>query len=240
MKVVFVLTCALSTIALGESAIPSAYNRERYEQTFSDSPFAVATPKEEKVEEPANDPLSNLVVTGMGKLDDGRSFVIVQRVGDEGSMRFEGNEKNREGLSVKEVKWGEKWDKSIVVISHEGRSKDVRFKENSTPMAAVAAVPPGGQRGPNPAVNAPPPIVPTGLNPNARTTTVQKQPSITPTIPRPGGNPSFQVPRPGGSTPQGAGFRGGQTLNQGTPAPTGPQPTNGGGSRTRVRQINNR
>jgi hypothetical protein len=238
MKAVFVLTCALSTVALGESAIPSAYNRERYEQTFSDSPFAVATPKEEKIEEPANDPLSNLVVTGMGKLDDGRSFVIVQRVGDEGSMRFEGNEKNREGLSVKEVKWGEKWDKSIVVMSLEGRSKDIKFSEKA-PVVAAAAVPPGGQRGPNPAVNAPPPIVPTGLNTAARTTPVQKQGSITPTIPRPGGNSNFQVPRPGGGGPPGSGFRGGQTLNQGN-QPGTPQPTNGGGSRTRVRNINNR
>jgi hypothetical protein len=237
MKAVLVLTCALSTIALGESAIPSAYNRERYEQTFSDSPFAVATPKEEKVEEPANDPLSNLVVTGMGKLDDGRSFVIVQRVGDEGSMRFEGNEKNREGLSVKEVKWGEKWDKSIVVMSLEGRSKDVKFKENSAPVVAAAAVPPG-QHGPKPGINAPPPIVPTGLNNAARTTTVQKQGSITPTIPRPGGNSNFQVPRPGGGAPQGSSFRGGQTLNQGNQP--GTQPTNGGAPRTRVRSINNR
>lgn len=236
MKAVFVLTCAFSCIALGESAIPAAYNRDRYEQTFSDSPFATATPKEEKVEEPANDPLSNLVVTGMGKLDDGRSFVIVQRVGDEGSMRFEGTEKNREGLAVKEVKWGEDWKKSVVTMSFEGRSKTVNFKENSAPVAAVPPPQPGGGRGPNPGVNAPPPIVPTGLNTAARPTGPQRG-GPAPAIPRPGGS-NIQVPRPGGTMQQGS-FRGGATLNTAAPQ-AAPQPSNGGGPRNRVRSINNR
>ncbi len=229
MKAVLVLTCALSSIALGESAIPTAYTKDRYEQTFSDSPFATATPVEKKEEEPANDPLSNLVVTGMGKLDDGRSFVIVQRVGDEGSMRFEGNEKNREGLAVKDVKWGEKWGQSVVVMSYEGRSKDVKFKENSTPIAAAAPAQPGG-RGPS----APPSIVPPGLNTAARPSTMPKPGSITPTIPRPGGS-TMQVPRPSGGGPSGS-FRGGANLQQG--GATAPQPTNGGAPRQRVRQIN--
>ena len=237
MKAVIVLTCALSSLALGESAIPTAYAKDRYEQTFSDSPFATATPIEKKEEEPANDPLSNLVVTGMGKLDDGRSFVIVQRVGDEGSMRFEGNEKNREGLSVKEVKWGEKWGQSVVVMSHEGRSKDVKFKENSAPV--VAAVPPqaGGGRGGNPQGTQPPSIVPPGLNTAARPTTIQKPGSITPTIPRPGSS-NIQVPRPGGG-PSGS-FRGGTALPQNGMQAAPQQPTNGGAPRQRVRQINNR
>ena len=144
-------------------------------------------------------------------------------------MRFEGNEKNREGLSVKDVKWGERWGQSVVVMSHEGRSKDVKFSENAAPVAAAAPAP--GPRG----AGGAPSIVPPGLNTAARPTTVQKQPSITPTIPRPGGT-GIQVPRPGGSGPSSS-FRGGTVLPQGN-TPQVAQPTNGGAPRQRVRQIN--
>jgi hypothetical protein len=235
--------CALSaiafsrgTIARAESAIPAPYGAERYQQTFTNSPFALATPKEEKVEEVKDSPLNNLVVTGMGKLDDGRDFVIVQRIGDEGSMRFEGNAANREGLSVKQVKWGDSWSKSSVTMAHGSEQKEIKFKENAAIAAAVPSPQPG-QRGAAPGVGAPPPIVPTGLNNAARPAGIPKAPGTASTIPRP--TTGYQVPRPGGGVQLptgGTNFRSGQPMNPGANQPV---PTNGA-SRTRVRSINNR
>ena len=137
MKVFLLVTSALSGLALAESAIPSAFARERYQETLLASPFALATPEEKKVEEKPDSPLNNLVVAGMGKLDNGENFVIVQRIGDERSMRFEGNKPNADGIAVKQVKWAEKWRQSTVVMTHGSEEKAVEFNQS-----AVAAAPP--------------------------------------------------------------------------------------------------
>src|SRR5215207_7023359 len=236
MKAFLLISCALSGVAIAESAIPSAFARERYQETFSASPFALATPDVKSTEEVKDSPLNNLVVTGMGKLDDGRDFVIVQRVGEEGSMRFEGLGKNKEGLAVKQVKWGEKWGQSTVMMAYENEQKEIRFKENSSP--AVAAPPgPGAQmqRGLSPAGNQPPPIIPSGVNGGGRPG-VPKQGITTTGIPRPGG--ATQVPRPGSGAQlqPNSNFRSGQGGSNGNV----PTPTNGGAPRQRIRSINNR
>ena len=238
MKAFLLISCALSGFAFAESAIPSAFARERYQETFSTSPFALATPEPTKVEEVKDSPLNNLNVTGMGKLDDGRDFVIVQRMGEESSMRFEGLGKNKEGLGVKEVKWGDKWEKSVVKMTFGNEEREITFKEKS--MAAVTAppVPQGGQqRGAGPAGAQPPPIIPSGVN-GAGRPGIPKQGATTSGIPRPTG--AMQVPRPGSGVqlPQTGNFRAGQPVN--TPNTNVPTPTNGGAPRQRVRSINNR
>src|SRR2546428_13960219 len=108
MKISLLLTFALSASALAESAIPKPFGKERYDETYAKSPFALATPVE-KAPEPPDNEFANLVVTGIGKLEDGRSYVIVHKVGDDTDMRFEGDAQNHDGYAVKEVKQGEKW-----------------------------------------------------------------------------------------------------------------------------------
>jgi hypothetical protein len=232
MKAVFLITCAMSGYAVAESAIPAAYSRDRYQETFAASPFALATPKDDKPEETKDSPLNNLVVTGMGKLDDGRDFVVVQRIGDEGSMRFEGTEKNKEGLAVKEVKWGDRWGQSKVLMTYQAEQREVKFKDNPPPqVAAVAPAQPGRPVPGRPVPGVKPPsIVPTGLNSAARPNGVPK-PTFNQNIPRP--TNGVIVPRPGGAP---GSFRGHSLNNTGAPN----VPTNGGAPRQRIRTINNR
>jgi len=230
---------------LAESSIPEPYPKERYTDTLSQSPFVLATPPPDDKPD-KNSPLDNIVLTGMGKTDDGRDYVIAQRIGDEGSMKFIGNEPNEQGISVKEVKWADKWSQSNVILKLGSEQKLVEFKKEAPPMIAP---PPGANAGRQPGmVNAPQP-------PNANATTANMAPrpstgggprsnSITPTIPRPGGG-GPQVPRPGGvPLPSGGNnFRGGAQLTQGGAQPAAQPSPNDRSGRMRVRsvpQINNR
>ena len=232
MKASLLLAVAISSSAFAESAIPSAHQRERYQETYASSPFALATPEEKKEEAPPDDAFANLVVTGLGKLDDGRDFVIVRRTGEDTSMRFEGKEP-RDGYSVKEVKWSERWGQSSVVLSKGSKEGTVKFNENLT--APAPPVQTSGGRPPGPGKNTPPPIIPTGINPGNQPTI--KQPGA-PNIPRPT-TAGSQIPRPGGGAQlPGSSFRGGSVA-----PPSGSQPAmtpNSGAPRQRVRTINNR
>src|SRR4051794_36973781 len=108
MKSILLVTCALTGCALAESAIPAAFSKDRYRETFSKSPFVFAA-VELPAAPPPEDHLKDLVVMGMGKLDDGRDFVIVQRSGDTRALRFEGVGQTRDGYGIKAVKWGDRW-----------------------------------------------------------------------------------------------------------------------------------
>lgn len=234
MKAILLAVFAVGASALAESAIPTGFGRERYQDTLTKSPFALATPVEKPVEEEKN-PFDNLLVTGLGKLEDGRDIIWIQRLGEERSMRFEGNDPGPEGYVVKQVKWGERWSDTRVVMAQGDKQGEIKFKENSQPTAG--AMPPGmnpAQRGVNGAGSAPPPIVPTGLNSAARPAAVpQRPPAMAPNLPRP--NSPSVVPRPGAGaqlSPVNT-FRGGTTAQP-------PVPTNGAAPRQRIRQINNR
>jgi hypothetical protein len=222
-----------------ESAIPTAFGKERYDDTTSQSPFVLATPPEPEKEE-AKGPLKDLVVTGIGKLDDGQPLVFVQRIGEDRSMKFTGNEPNDEGLSVKLVKWGENWSKTSIVMRHGSDEAEIKFKDKPEPSGGIAAGGPAGRQqgaGGGP----PPPIVPSLNRPGTigNTGGVQKPQSITPNIPRPSG---VQPGRGGGPIPQpNTSFRGSANLNPtAIPQPNAPQQQNGGAPRVRVRTINNR
>jgi hypothetical protein len=237
MKSLLLLTfVTASSRLLAESAVlPEPFDRSRYQETLAKSPFVLATPPEPAKEEPKDSPLNNLVVTGMGKLDNGREFVLVQRIGDERAMKFEGNDPNGEGIRVKQVKWGERWDKSIVVMTYGTEEREVKFKENPAPVIAQPPTQQGGGRSSGAAVNAPPPIMPTSTAPRPG------MPTTSSGIPRPT-TPTMQVPRPGGGATLQAppSFRG-STVNPGF---NGAQPAagtpNAGAPRQRVRSINNR
>ena len=230
-------------LVLAESAIPEPYPKERYTDTLSQSPFVLATPVDDKEAKPAS-LLDNLILTGMGKVDDGRDYVIVQRIGDEGSMKFIGNEPNDQGISVKEVKWADRWNNSSAVLKYGSLQETVKFKDNPAPAVAMAP-PPGANTGRPPGiVNAPVAPNASGGAPGPRPPTVggpRSASSITPTIPRPG---TPQVPRPGGGVPLPSGnnnFRGGgPQLTQGGAQPANQPSPNGGSGRIRTRSINNR
>jgi hypothetical protein len=148
MKQILVFSLAISGFALAESAIPASFTRERYDGTFAASPFALATPTPPP---PIlrDDPLKDLVVTGLGKLDDGREFVVVQRTGEGKSMRFDSNEPNRDGIAVKRVLWADTWSNSKVVLSHDGQEKVISFDPNPVPPR-VPPPGPGRKNSPRP------------------------------------------------------------------------------------------
>jgi hypothetical protein len=135
MKIILLATCALITRAISEPAIPSAYGTDRYVETFAKSPFvfAVAEPVSTA---PAADHLKDLVVTGLGKLDDGRDFVVVQRAGDSQSMRFEGVGQSHDGFGLEAVKWADRWSESRVIITYGAEKKELKFSEQAVPRVA--------------------------------------------------------------------------------------------------------
>ena len=219
MKALLLLTSvSFPVLALGDSAIPAPFEAARYEETLTNSPFVLATPpaEPEKVEEP-----HNLVVTGMGKLDDGRDYVLIQKLGEERSMRFEGNAPMN-GYSVKKVNWADKWTQSTVVVKPDsGEEITVKFKEQPQQTAALVqnGRPPGAPGVPTPAGSRP-----------------MQAGGMTPTIPRPNSAGMPPVPRPAGGVtlPQPNGVKA-----PGVPPPGGITPT-GGAPRQRVRTIQNR
>jgi hypothetical protein len=146
------LTLMLSAgFVLAESSIPDPYPKERYTGTLSQSPFVLAT-RPENPAPPGPGPLDNIVVTGIGRLDDGRAYVVVQRLGDERSMTFIGSEPNEKGIWVKEVKWADRWPNSSLIMKCGSVEKVVKFNEKTVPLKAP--VPPKNN-GPKPVPKRP-------------------------------------------------------------------------------------
>ena len=149
MKSILLMVIFPAGMVLAEASIAEPYPKERYTGTLSKSPFVLETPPG-KPPTPQSSPLDNLVITGMGKLDDERNYGIAQRVGDERSMKFIGDEPNEEGISVKEVKWANRWGDCYVVMKHGSEEKIVKFTKNSAPLVPpgppnkIGRKPPGG------------------------------------------------------------------------------------------------
>jgi hypothetical protein len=133
MKSILLMVILPAGMVLAEASIAEPYPKERYTDTLSRSPFVLETPPG-KPPTPQPSPLDNIVITGMGKLDDERNYVIAQRVGDVRSMKFIDNEPNEEGISVKEVKWENRWSDCNVVMKHGSEEKIVKFTKNSAPL----------------------------------------------------------------------------------------------------------
>ena len=133
MKTALVLSAAVVCTAAAETAIPVAFERSRYQETLSQSPFSIAQVVPAPAAPSAPSPLDTLVVTGLGKLDDGRTYVVLQQPGDRLSIRLEGNE-SVNGLTVKEVKWADHWHYSTVVVTDGATEKPIVFNKNSAPV----------------------------------------------------------------------------------------------------------
>jgi hypothetical protein len=132
MKAAVLLSAALVCGANAEVAIPVAFEKSRYVATLSQSPFGTETPPPPRIDREEPGVLDRLVVTGLGKLDDGRDYVVLQEQGAPLSVRLEGTQPAN-GLAVKRVNWGDKWRVSSVVVTDGTKEKSIEFNQSSTP-----------------------------------------------------------------------------------------------------------
>ena len=218
------LTLATVTAAFAatDAVVPQAFNKERYEETRTASPFVLATKvvDEKPVDEPK--PFANLYVVGLGRAE-GKEYVTIVRVGEEATpIRLWGNTPDEDGLSVQQVIWSDVFGKSKVKLKKGSDIGEIGFNENAI-RSAVAGTPvpqgmPQAGRPPLPGQATPP-----GFN---RPTNVPQQPTVNPNIPRPTTAGGANIPRPPTNF---------------TPPP---QPNNGANNnatqgRQRIRVINN-
>lgn len=218
------LVTAAAAFAATDAVVPQAFNKERYEETRTASPFVLATKvdAEKPVDEPK--PFANLYVVGLGRAE-GKEYVTIVRVGEEANpIRLWGDTPDEDGLSVQQVVWSDSFGKSKVKLKKGKDIGEIGFNENAIKSAVAGTPVPQGQpqagRPPLPGQPTPP-----GMN---RPTNAPTHPTINPNIPRPTGtNQPASIPRPPGSY---------------TPPP---QPNNGGNNnstqgRQRIRVINNK
>lgn len=220
-------TLILSTLAIVgghafcASAIPAKWPKERYTETVSDSPFVIETPKAPEEPPPAKE--EPMFVNSISDVD-GKPYVVIKRVSDSSTLRLMLGEKSSDGVTVTNIKMGEKFSSTEVEIDENGRKRWIKFNESS---AAPAAKPPAGNRGAAPA-NSP------GGRPG-------QLPSMTPTITKPGGTPTLQTPpslRPPTNAPAGNIPR--PSINPASRGASSGVDPNAGEQRRRVRTINNR
>jgi hypothetical protein len=132
MKTALILS-VLACKAVAETAIPVAFDRSRYEESLSQSPFGLAKVEQPLPQPPGPRPLDSLFVTGLGKLDDGRTYVVLQQPGEARSIRLEGDE-SVNGFTVKQVKWADHWHDSTVVVTDGSDERSIKFNKQSTPV----------------------------------------------------------------------------------------------------------
>ncbi len=218
--------------AFCESAIPEKWKQDRYEETTAASPFVLETPKVAEAPPPAKDePMFLNAISNV----DGRVFVVIQRVGETNPIRLMQGEKSEDGITITNIKMGDKFATTEVEIEENGKKRWIKFNESSAaPAPRPAAVPQGGGSGrPRGIPPMPAPVAPT-IN-TGGAVPKQPQPGATGSqIPRPTNSPAVNIPRPGGvGTPPS--FRGGTPGSNPAPATnpvTGPQ-------RERIRKIGN-
>lgn len=184
------LLLAVTGSATAEISLPAALDRARFKETMAKSPFILETkvvdePKVEKV-----NPFKDLYIRGIGKAD-GKDFVLIQRLGEERSMRFFGGEEGEDSMLVKTVTIGATFRETKVVLEKGSETGEIGFKEEAISAAPQAAavrppsVPP--QFG-----NQARPVAPGGMVKSG-------SPQGNPMVPRPQFTPSIQLPKPPGS-----------------------------------------
>ena len=231
-----ILFTTASALVAAENIIPVAYTKDRYEETFGNSPFALET----KVEAPAapkEDSFKNLELKGLGQAD-GKDYVIIQKVGEPNSMRFWGQEPT-DGMFVKEVHWSDKMGETYVIVRKGSEEGKVGFNE----LAMHSGAAPSAAPNPGAPVNrgAVQPRPPGNYN---NGTIVPGNGSIGTAAQRPPA-PGFQTarpiinqpPRPVATPAPNGGFR---STPPGMPTPNSTPTTQQSTGRQRIRVINNR
>lgn len=177
---------SLAAAALADDTIPQALPKARYAETLGKSPFVLETKSAEVVVIEEKNPFQNLYLRGIGKAD-GKDYVLIQRLGEERTMRFIGNEPGTDELAVKSVQIGSNFRETKVVLQKGVATGEIGFKVDT--------------------LNAPPPAVPgmrqpsaTGQfpKPGAMPIPQPQIPSARPPLP---GTAAVQVPRPQGAVP---------------------------------------
>lgn len=187
------LLFAAVTVARAESVVPVPLNRNAFAETFAQSPFILETKVEKEVEAPKIDPFKDLYVRAISK-DNGKDVVMIQRVGEERTIKLIGGEVGEDSMTIKSVKVGGNFHETKVVIEKGGETGEVGFKEESiNTVAAAMARPPGapGQNPMNPLTNQMRPP----QNPMAKIPV----PGVNPATPRPQFTPTIQLPKPQGT-----------------------------------------
>ena len=224
-----ILFTTASALVAAENIIPVAYTKDRYEETFGNSPFALET-KVEAPTAPKEDSFKNLELKGLGQAD-GKDYVIIQKVGEPNSMRFWGQEPNAD-MFVKEVHWSDKMGQTYVIVRKGGEEGKVGFNELAMHGGAGAA------GAPNPApVNrgVVPPRPPGGNFTGGTITPAPNGYAIGNAGARPP-TPAFTPVRPTATPAPNGGFR---STPPGMPTPNS-TPTAPSSGRQRIRVINNR
>jgi hypothetical protein len=181
---------AATGAASAEITLPAALDRARFRETLEKSPFILETkvtdePKVEKV-----NPFKDLYIRGIGKAD-GKDYVLIQRLGEERTMRFFGGEEGEDSMLVKAVTIGATFRETKVVLEKGSETGEVGFKEE-----AISAPPQVAQMRP--------PTAPPQFGNQARPMTSGGNgrgvsPQTNPVVPRPQFTPSIQLPKPPGS-----------------------------------------
>lgn len=204
----------LAATACADDLLPQIFPKDRYAGTIAKSPFVLET-KAAEPEAPKVNPFQNLYLRGIGSAD-GKDYVIIQRLGEERSLKpFIASEPGDDGLVVKVVRHGNSFRETEVVLEKGADTGVVKFKEDTINMPPPA---PNAGRGPaqpgqmmKPGAPMPMPV---------QVNAVRAQPGIpVQSIPRPGGT---AVPMPTYKQPGSA-----------------PQPPAGMSVKGRVRSINN-
>jgi len=207
MKSLLVLL-AVTVAARADDIIPKAFDKARYAETLGRSPFVLETKVVEEPKEPPKNIFANLFLRGVGKAD-GKDYVLLQRLGEERSIRLLGTEPGDDGIAVKDVKIGNSFRETKVVLTAGMEIGEVGFKEDT--LSAPPAAPKGPLGNPMQPMQFPKPGTGTAVPPF---------PGSRPPVPFAGTNMAIPRPQMPGPNPVAI-----------------PQP--GGAARQRVRVINN-
>jgi hypothetical protein len=222
MKSTFLLIASASAVLQAgavESAIPTVFPAERYEQMIAKSPFALATPPAPVAAPPDKSFADGWFVSGLAQLD-GKDFVTIKSRDLGVQLSLFGTDA-KDGISLQKVEWSPAIGRSTVTIMKDGQTAKLEFNQaelqsGANAPAAPAAQPPGMIR-------------PPGTNPGV----------VRPVVPRPA-QPVIQPQQYGGVQNNSGGLlnNNGGLQNNSVPKPNGigaPTPDN----RRRIRVINN-
>ena len=191
--VVFSLLATAGWVRAEVDMFPRPFAMDRYRETIAASPFVVETKVTEEPAAPKENPFANLYLRGISR-ENGKDYVLIQRLGEDKAMRFLGNEPGPDQLMVKTVKAGANFRETKVVMQKGADTGEVGFKEE----AITAATAPPRPNGAPPQFNKPgvPPI------PGMASGAVRAaQPPAVPAIPRPQTPTAVPLPKPPTSVP---------------------------------------
>ena len=162
---------AVSDFALAEAIVPPPFDPGRYSESLARSPFVLATKPVESpiVEGPS--PFKDLYLRLVSKNSDGNYYVLFQQLGKEKAIHLEGNVPGEDGFVIKDVKIGDGFRTTRVMLQKGSDTGEIGFKEESI-TAPPAPIPnravPGGPRfpgAPPTPVRVPSPPATTTANP---------------------------------------------------------------------------